>query len=292
MVYCQRNDFWGDTAVLYLVLAIISSAMIAIVMRISSDKVKANISMLAVNYLTCLLLAAVYTNFKIAPSDTSSLPITLTMGAFNGLLYLLGFVLLQYNTQKNGVVLSSVFMKLGLLVPIALSVFLFKEVPTILQAIGFVLALGAIILINYKKGTKFSASNLPLILMLLSSGSGDAMSKVFEVYGQAKNADLFLLYTFISAFLLCTLLVIYRKECPDKYALLYGVLVGVPNFFSAKFLLMSLSHMNAVIAYPTFSVGTILSVTLIGIIFFKERLRKSQWIALIIILSALVMLNI
>ena len=222
---------------IYLLLAIISSAMIAVLMRVSAHKVTSNISMLAMNYLTCLLLAAVYAEFRVFSFDRTGFPMTVTMGLFNGMLYLLGFVLLQYNTRKNGVVLSSVFIKLGLLVPIVLSIFLFREMPTWVQSIGFVLAVGAIILINYEKGTSASGSKLTLILMLLAGGSGDAMSKVFEVYGPAGFEDTFLFYTFVSAGILCLLLVLYKKERFDKNALLFGVLVGIPNFFSAKFLL-------------------------------------------------------
>ena len=74
--------------------------------------------------------------------------------------------------------------------------------------------------------------------------------------------------------------------------LLYGVLVGVPNYFCAKFLLKSLESIPAVIVYPTFSVATILVVTLAGVLVFRERLSKQQWTALGIILAALVLLNI
>ena len=277
---------------IYLVLAIICSSLISILMRMSSRKVKGSISMLAVNYLTCLVIGSWYVGFQLFPVKASGFPLTFGMGAFNGILYLAGFVLLQYNTKKNGVVLSSVFMKLGLLVPMILSIFLFSEMPTIMQWIGFALALGAIIMINYEKGTSFSGEKLPLLLLLIGGGSADAMSKVFEVYGPSMHSNLFLLYTFASAFLLCIVWILWKKESFDKYALLYGVLVGIPNFFSAKFLLMSLGHLPAVIAYPSFSVATILAVTLAGIFLFKERLRRLQWVAMVVILAALVLLNV
>ena len=73
---------------------------------------------------------------------------------------------------------------------------------------------------------------------------------------------------------------------------LYGFAVGVPNYFSAKFLLAALETVPAVIVYPTFSVATILVVTLAGVALFKERLGKRQWTAVAVILVALVLLNL
>ena len=115
---------------LFLILAVLSSAMVSIVMRISSDKVSANLSMLAVNYLICSFLGALYTGFHLWPSDAPGFATTLGLGAIDGALYLLGFAFLQANVRKNGVVLSSVFMKLGLLIPILLSLVVFHEIPT------------------------------------------------------------------------------------------------------------------------------------------------------------------
>ena len=92
--------------------------------------------------------------------------------------------------------------------------------------------------------------------------------------------------------LLCLIPVLCNKEKPDRSALLFGALVGIPNFFSAKFLLMALGELPAVIVYPTFSVATILVVTLAGVGLFRERLRKLQWVALAVILAALILLNL
>ena len=65
---------------------------------------------------------------------------TLAMGAVNGFLYLAGFMLMQTNIRKNGVVLSATFMKLGLLVSILVSVLFFREIPSWTQGIGFAIA--------------------------------------------------------------------------------------------------------------------------------------------------------
>ena len=277
---------------LSLLLAIASSALIAIIMRLSTNKAPAGKTMLAANYLVCFLLAACYAGFdRLFPAGNGTLP-ALGMGVFNGILYLGGFVMMQRSVKKNGVVLSSVFMKLGLLVPMALSIFLFGEMPTVLQIAGFILAVLAIILINFKKDGSSATAVGGLLLLLLMNGGGDAMSKVFEEMGNPALSNQFLFYTFLAAFALCVLLVIFTREKPDITSILFGLLIGIPNFFSAKFLLMALQDVPAVIAYPTFSVAGLLVVTLAGVLFFKERLEKRQWVALAIIAAALVLLNV
>lgn len=277
---------------LSLLLAIASSALIAIIMRLSTNKAPAGKTMLAANYLVCFLLAACYAGFdRLFPAGDGLLP-ALGMGVFNGILYLGGFVMMQRSVKKNGVVLSSVFMKLGLLVPMALSIFLFGEMPTVLQIAGFILAVLAIILINFKKDGSSATAVGGLLLLLLMNGGGDAMSKVFEEMGAPALSNQFLFYTFLAAFVLCVLLVIFTRETPDIASILFGLLIGIPNFFSAKFLLMALQDVPAVIAYPTFSVAGLLVVTLAGVMFFKERLEKRQWVALAIIAAALVLLNV
>ena len=276
---------------LYLLLAVLSSTMISVVMRISTDKVSGNLTMLATNYLICIILGAVYTGIPSEMPEGSKVLLTLGLGALNGALLLGGFVLLQSNTRKNGIVLSSIFMKLGLLVPILVSILFFKEVPTALQIAGFCVAVGAIVLINLKKDEK-GGFGLGLLLLLLVGGSADAMVKVFEVFGPGELSDGFLLISFGVAFVLCGGLLLRKKEHPNAQAVLFGSLIGIPNFFCSRFLLAALTKLPAVVVYPTFSVGTMFVVTLCGLLFFKERLEKRQWIAFAAVIAALVMLNV
>ena len=165
---------------IYLILAIACSTLISVIMRISSDKVTGNVSMLAMNYLMCVVVAALYTGLDQLFPQVAALPGTLAMGAVHGILYLSSFVLFQHNVRKNGMVLSATFMKLGLLVPIVLSVILFGELPGVLQIIGFVIAVAAIVLINWSSDRSDLRMGAGLVVLLIAGGAGDAMSKVFE----------------------------------------------------------------------------------------------------------------
>lgn len=273
---------------LNLLLAILSSALVSVAMRISGSKVKNNIAMLMVNYILCAVLAWSYTG----PGGVG-MPFALGLGLGNGVLYLAGFVLLQYNIRRNGVVLSSTFIKLGLLVSMVVSVAFFGERPGGLQWLGFGLALAAIVLMNFRPGEGKAGSAGFLLLLLLAGGGGDAMSKVFEELGNPALSGHFLFFTFATAFVLCALWIVLGKaEKPGKWEIVFGLLVGIPNFFSAKFLLGALNNIAAVIVYPVYSVATILTVTLAGVLLFREKLEGRQWLALGIILLALVLLNV
>ena len=276
----------------YLLLAIFCSATLSVAMRLSTGKVKSHFSMLATNYLVCGILGAWYADFSLLTAQSNGVGITVGLAVLNGIILLGGLILLQTSTRNNGIVLSSLFMKLGLLVPFLVSIIFFREVPTYLQITGFLVAAGAIVVFNLKKDSQGSRFGIGLILLLLLNGGSDAMVKVFEALGPEVLSNHFLCFSFSVAFMLCALIVLMKREQPDGGALFFGAIIGVANFFSSKFLLGALTQLPAVVVFPTFSVATMLVVTLSGVVFFKERLKRHQWLAFGAVIAALVMLNI
>lgn len=276
----------------FLLLAIVQSSMISILLRLSSGQIKANISMLAFNYLTCSFLGAVYAGFTPGMTVHPGFGSALGLGVVNGILLLTSFILMQSSVRKNGVVLTSIFTKLGLLVPVVLSVLVFREMPTWMQIAGFCIAVTASIVINLNKGERTGRFDWSLVILLLLAGGTDAMAKIYESLGSPDLSDPYLFFSFGAALLLSVPVVLAKKERPRFREFLFGVLIGIPNFFSSKFLLAALKTVPAVVAYPTFSVSTLLLITLTGVLAFREKLSKLQWAALAAILVALVMLNV
>ncbi len=275
----------------FLILSIIGGSLISVFLRLSQGKVKSSLGMLMANYVTCVLLASLLIGWDSLLPSVPGRGYALSTGAVNGFLYLVAFVLMEYTTRKNGVVLPALFSKLGLLVPILAALLFFGEVPSGFQVMGFAVALFAIVLINFRKGEKLSL-NIWLLLLLLGDGGGAAMLKVFEETGSPALSEHFILYTFFFALVLCVLTVLWKKERVGAAEWAFGALIGVPNFMGSRFLMMALEEMPAVIAYPTRSVAVILLVSLSGVLLFKEKLRASQWAAVAVILLALVLLNL
>ena len=201
---------------LYLLLAILSSAAFSLCTRLSSHKVKSQLGMLAVNYISCLIIAWCYTGFSAPfPRHEALLP-TIGMGIVQGVFFMVCYLLLQRNIKQNGVVLSATFMKLGLLVPMAVSVFLFGEKPTILQLLGFLIAAVAIVLINSDGKNSAVQSRTGLILLLLMAGGADAMSKVFEEWGEPALSSNYLLYAFITALIMGIAAMLIKGSAPEN----------------------------------------------------------------------------
>lgn len=275
---------------LYLILAIVSSMLISVFMRLSEKHAKNNITMLAFNYLMCAVMAAFYT--RGAEFVNEGLGFAAITGIISGALYLGSFMMLQWNIRKNGVVLPATFMRLGVIVPTVLAVVLFGETPRPLQIAGVILALIAIVIIQYNKNGEKSKAAGGLILLLLCGGITDTTAKVYDQWGNKSLESHYLLFIFIIALILCVGVVFWKKQSVTWADALFGLLIGIPNYFSARFLLLSLGSVPAVVAYPTYSVGTIVMVTLAGVLVFREKLNRQRIIALAIILCALVLLNI
>ena len=263
---------------LFLILGILSSATVAIVMRTAQTKVSNPTGLLAGNYIVCVLIGLILSVPELRSESFRGLPFSAGLGILNGGIYLGSFALMQWSTRHNGVVLSSMFMKLGVLLSTLISILCFRESPTILHILGFALALLSILIINYTPGSSFSRSSWALLVMLFMSGMTDVMSKIYEVFGNASLENTFLLLTFFSALCLCLLFMKRKQEHLGKQELFYGALLGIPNFLSSLFLLKALSTVPAMIAFPTYNVAVILVVALAGILLFREQLSRKQLI--------------
>ena len=274
----------------YLILAIISSALVSVVMRISQRFTRNGMTLLASNYVMCTAAAAFLAGSPIPTGEGSGL--TILMGCISGVLYLLGFVLLQYNIRRGGVVLPATFQKLGVLVPTIAAITIFGETPRATQLLGVGIAIGAILFMQGRTGKAEMSNLLGLLASLLCGGVCDVMSKVFETWGNPAHGDCFLVFTFLVATALSIGVCVAKKQSVTLPDVLWGLALGVPNYMSARFLLWALKEVPAVVVYPTFSVGTIIAVTVVGVLAFREKVGKRKLIALGMILGALVLLNV
>lgn len=278
----------------FLFLAIFSSALLAIILKLSGSKSDNTYGVCLFNYMTASLIAFLFISDKNLLTTGGTV---LGMGAVSGLLYLASLALYQININKNGTVLAAVFSKLGVIIPTAMGFIFFAEEPSLLQILGIVVAIAAIVVINYRKGGSEGKSGgkvqaAGLLLLLLVGGLCDSTSKVFEFIGDRKDDDRFMFFIFFFAGILTLFPLIKSKKKIDLTTAVCGIVIGIPNYFVTRFLLKALTEIPSFIVYPSYSVGTIILISLMSRVFFKEKLNKQQILGVGLILVALVMLNI
>ncbi len=300
---------------LYLILALLSSSLISVLMRLGNAHIKNNMMMFLWNYAICGFLSVVFmmeaggigagadASVVVNPGGffggyQGGMGFAILLGAMSGIMYLVNFVLLQFNIRHNGMMMSSVFMKLGVLVPTLMAMVVFGDKPGFLQVLGFVMAIVAILIINIPSKSERADGNngltkaLWLPILLLCAGFTDSLANIYEKVGSSALKDQYLLFTFAAACLISLLMAIKRKENFTIADLVWGFAIGVPNYFSARFLLLALGQLNAILVYPAINVGTILVVSACGIVFFKEKLNRKKALGFGLILVALVLLGL
>ena len=118
----------------YLILATCSSAVLAIVLRIFQNSKGNRYGIILGNYLVCVLISWIS-----LPDRSMILRGSLTTvlcGIVGGAFFVAGLVTMQTSTRLNGATLTSVFAKMGLVISLAVSIFVFGEKPTPMQIAG------------------------------------------------------------------------------------------------------------------------------------------------------------
>jgi multidrug transporter EmrE-like cation transporter len=282
---------------IYLILAIVSSTLIAAVLKFSENRNLNRNAVTSANYIAAFSISLIMVISKSEPQAASASINVLILGLIAGILYYLGFIYIQKSIKENGVGITGAVSKIGIIIPVVLSIILWKEIPNILQAIGIVISLSAIILINISSGDIKSLKNFnrTVILLFIISGLVELTTKLFEKYFQTGSKPLYLFITFFTAFLISIYFtfrdyIVGRKF--TKTDVMTGLTVGIPNMFTSYFLIESFRYIKASVAFPIYSAGTILLISLSGIIFFKEKLKRKEIFAILMIVAAIVLMNV
>ena len=287
----------------YLLLATCSSAIMAIVIRIFQNSKGNRYAIILGNYLICILIS--WFSLPNRSMVLGESPATILCGIIGGAFFVAGLVTMQTSTRLNGATLTSVFAKMGLVISLAISIFVFGEKPTPMQIAGVVLILAALVMINgpadeksenaLQTGKVYTGA-LILILTMLANGGGSSMSKIFEQVGTRDQDELYFFYLFFTAAVLTAGLLLWEWKRTGKALkwseMAAGIAVGIPNYYASFLLLLALVALPAIIVYPINSTGSILIVMAVDALVFHQKYTKRQWLGILLVLAAMVLLNV
>ena len=300
---------------IFLIFAILCSVSLNIIFKFSEKSESNRLAVNFFNFVGATIISAILVSKQII-SDTEWLPaffselgqaavesgkfvlvtppaLTLFIGFINGFLYFGAFYILQVSTSHNGSAMTATFNKLGVMVPAILSVLFFHETPEALQVIGVFMALLAIMIIYLKKETSSIVTlKTALFGTFFLGGFADFTSKIYQVYGIEKFQNLFIFFTFAFSLIFTGILMLVKDRRIKRTDAVFGLIAGIPSQFISLFLLYALTSIPAFVVFPLYSVGVILVVNIINLMFFKEKLTINQFAAIGLIIAAVVLLNV
>jgi drug/metabolite transporter (DMT)-like permease len=280
--------------VLSLSLAILSSASLALIFRVTEARGYRRLAVTFGNYVTATITALALLWIERGASNGAPAVesrVVLAVGIPGGLLFFLGFLLYQRAVAQHGPGLAGMYGKLGVLVPMLLSMLVWREYPAAVQVVGMLLAVAAIV-VSQRAPAGGGALMRPLLLaQLMVMGFAEFSNKVWEYYGGIAGRSAFLALLFAVAMVAAGATLMHRRWRPTAVELRWGIAVGVPNLFSSFFLISALDQLPAAVVFPAFSAGAIVVIALAAWALYGDRLSPRQWAAIALTAAALVLIN-
>lgn len=283
---------------IYLLLSVLSSTIIFVVFRLYKKFGVNTLQAIIVNYfIACTVGFFGYiegSNFTHVPSE-SWFPGALMLG----FLFIAVFNIAAITTQKSGLSVVAVATKMSVAIPVLCGIFLYNESTGILKILGILLALVSVYLtsIKTKEGISIKRENLIFpLLVFLGSGIIDTSIKYLETsYVSETDVGLFSSTIFATAGVLGILILIiqaFMGKLKITYKnILGGIALGIPNYYSIYFLVMALrtKGFDSSTIFTMNHVAIVTVSTLVGILLFKEKLIRKNWIGLILAVISIIL---
>jgi len=302
----------------HLFMAVLCSSSVAVLLRVSGRLGLRKLEVIAVNYLTAVVVSLLIqsgssgTSFGTVdalarhfvrgggpiPAHHGGVLWGIAAGIPLGIIYFLAFMVYRKALRENGLGLSGGFAKMGILMPMALSMLIWGELPGTIQWAGIALAVAAVFIGAFRGAREGTGRFTPVLFLLFAAnGMAEFGSKVYQRLGGVEDRDFFLLWVFGVAFL-CSVLCIVKVGGKDPerrgfrpLSAALGVPLGLVNYFSSWFLIPALGELNSSVVFSVFGAGTVALLSVTGVAAFGERLDGRRWASLAMVTASLVLVN-
>jgi drug/metabolite transporter (DMT)-like permease len=280
----------------YILLAILSSTVFAAALKISELKNRDRSVVALFNYLCGMLAAAVYWAL-FADVRLSISPVTAIYGALSGAAWVAGLLTMMASIRLAGVALTSTFGRLSVVMPLFACVFYWSEELNTVQWAGVGLALVAVVLISSRAsgmGGKFSAvALLVLAAQFVSQGVSAILTRAFDKSAGKEEISAYMLVIFITASVLMSAYVLFTRKPVRTADAGFGVAIGIPNLLSGSFTVLALNFgIGGSIVFMVTSVGAIVTLAVMGVLIWKEKLALHGIVGILLAVVALVLINL
>jgi drug/metabolite transporter (DMT)-like permease len=215
-------------------------------------------------------------------------------GGLTGACFVAAYFLMVPCLRSAGVGITQSVGRLSVVLPVAASVLLWREVPTLVQGGGLLLALVALPLLaqhNAAPGApRGERWKLVLVLFFLTQGVAGLAMKAYKERVPAGGEAAFLACLFTVA-ALGNLLALLDEDAPRARDIFAGAALGAVNVLANYTFMHALWLLPGAVVFPVTSVGSIVLSAGAAVILWGERYRGLTLLGLALAGIALVMLN-
>ena len=296
---------------LFLFLALSCGLLKAYCGKISSSAVSCSYDAVVLNtvrMILCVFLGLLFVFIGGGASLTDTTPKILLIAFLCGIstACFVFFWLLSVRTMAY--MLVEVFVMGGVILPLTLCTFLYKEPVGMGQIIGVILLLTAVYcMCTCKNTTKAKLTKkdfLLLFLCSLSSGFSDFSQKLYTKEIENANISLFNLYTYlVASIVLLTACFFFKKK--EKAGIkikplreivrpifIYVAIMAVCLFLNAYFKTLSAKYLDAILLYPLNQGCAVLLSLIMSAIIFKEKINAKGYLGVALAIIAMILINI
>ena len=281
---------------IFLLFSIICSVTVGVLFKLAK-RYEINITQaITWNYLFAMLFSVVF--FK---PDVGNI----TLAQFSPIYYALGilmpviFIYLGLSVKNAGLARTDIAQRLSLFISLCAAYFLFNEKFTSLKFVGIAFGFTAILLTMYRKSDALDhrKSWTYLLLVFLGFGVVDILFKmVSQITIVPYTTSLFIIYAiaFTIAMLYLVYLTVLKKTKLQFINFACGGVLGLFNFGNILFYLKAHRAMadNPSTVFAAMNIGVILAGSLIGVLIFKEKLSKWNFVGLVSALIAISLITL
>ncbi len=277
---------------LFLILSIICSVTVGVIFKVARKYTISHTQIVAWNYVFAGTLC--YLSFS---PDLNTVESTAPWWLYITIGVLLPsiFLFLAASIKHMGIVKTDAAQRLSLFIPILAAWLLFKEEFNMLKISAFVLAIPALLLILTKntENTK-NKWGYPAVV-LIGFGVIDILFKQIATYTSLPYTTSLFVILGIAMCIMFTVVayeVIFKKVTLNIHNILFGGLVGIFNFGNILFYLKAHQEFskNPSTVFAGMNMGVIIIGSLVGVLIFKEKLSKMNFIGLFLALMAIVLI--
>jgi len=130
-------------------------------------------------------------------------------------------------------------------------------------------------------------SFLLLMIAFVLTGLISVTNKALVQWNLGGYRDIYMLAFYAAPTIMGVLSMLVRRQTADHVDRRVGFVMGFGGALSMLCFLIALQHMPGIVAFPVRNLGNVVATGMVGILAFRERLSKSQWLGIALSLVAI-----